>query len=228
MRKITLLLIITILLLAACAPPAAVPTATSLPNIETQQLNIAMAPSDTPEPPGRVIYDFQELFCQATWTNNGQNLVCPSDLYEENENGFISLANEVYMEGTLLERDSALMTRPSVNGSFYGIFGAYPPIHIQMGDQFRATIGCMDDAQTNNSCDVKFALEYYDTNGNYIGSEQTGWSWNETNDGHLTDINLDLSSLAGESVRFTLVVRDNGDPIGDYALWLHPQLWRTN
>ena len=70
-------------------------------------------------------------------------------------------------------------------------------------------------------------MEYYTENGAYIDSQQTGWYWNQTQDEATTDIAVDLSILAGQTVRLVLVVRDNGDPEGDYALWVEPQLWRT-
>jgi hypothetical protein len=77
-----------------------------------------------------------------------------------------------------------------------------------------------------DQCDVEYSLEYYDAAGNYFDSSITGWVWYETNDGEIHEIVADLSSLAGETVKLVLVVRDNGDATDDTALWLHPQLWR--
>lgn len=228
MRQLQAISVFAILAItAACAPAGA---ATSTPGPTALPATATLAPPATSAPTSmvpnaRVIYDFQELACQATWTNNGQNLPCPANIYEDNVGGYVSLANESYMEGTILERDSALETHPAFDGRFYGIFGAYPPISIVSGDEFRATIGCRDGVQRNN-CDVEFSLEYYDSNGNYVDSTVTGWRWNEIDDGQVHEIRVDLSALAGETVRLVLVVRDNGDPTDDNALWLHPQLWR--
>jgi hypothetical protein len=175
----------------------------------------------------QVIYDFQELHCQAKWTNNGQELPCPSNLYGDNLSGSVSIANESDMESIVLVGDSALMTYPAHDGSFRGIFGAYPPIMLQEGDEFRATIGCMGVTTPGDQCDVEYSLEYYDEEGNYVDSQITGWFWNETNDGVIHDIVVPFTGFGGRTLRLVLVVRDNGDPTDDTALWLHPQLWRV-
>lgn len=216
-------------LLAACAPvpaPAtAAPTAAAAP-IE--------APTVEPQPTAaedgptyQVIYDFQELHCQAKWTNNGQELPCPSNIYGDNLSGSVSIANESNMENIVLEGDSALMTYPAHDGSFRGIFGTYPPIMLQEGDQFRATIGCLGLTTPGDQCDVEYSLEYIDENGTYVDSQLTGWHWNETNDGVIHDIMVPFTGFGGRTLRLVLVVRDNGDATDDTALWLHPQLWRV-
>ena len=56
--------------------------------------------------------------------------------------------------------------------------------------------------------------------------QETGWRWDESYDGTTTNIAVDLTPLAGETVRFVLTVRDNGNPLGDYAIWFMPQIWR--
>ncbi len=230
-NKIALYLVIGVFLLSACSPAVAGPTTTSfitpVPATNTVEASPTSSPTETPAPSHLVIYDFQELHCQATWTNNGQNLPCTANIYDENLGGSVSIANESDMESITLVGDSALMTYPAHDGSFRGIFGAYPPISIVQGDEFRATIGCMGVTTEFDECDVEYSLEYYDANENYFDSQITGWFWNETNDGEIHEIVVDLSALAGQTVRLVLVVRDNGDPTDDTALWLHPQLWRS-
>ncbi len=227
MKKAEALLVLTtVLLLAACAPGAATPTQTVPPATTPLLPSETPSPAPTATPMGQIIYDFQELFCQANWKNSGQHLECPSSqTWLLPGNGYIGLMDLVTMEGTATENETALVTHPAENGSFLDIFGEFPPITIKAGDEFRATLACLD-GQEPQKCDVAFSLEYYDENGNYISSDQTGWTWNERQDGHVTNVNVDLSSLAGRTVRLTLAVRDNGDPTGDYAVWLHPQLWR--
>ena len=46
----------------------------------------------------------------------------------------------------------------------------------------------------------------YDANGGYV----------------YADVSLD--ELAGRTLQFLLVVRDNGDPVDDFALWIQPQI----
>jgi hypothetical protein len=233
MKTLTgMLLISTVFILAACGSAPAVPTAA--PVEPTATAMPTEAPTETAEsfpighkPDYQVIYDFQELHCQAHWTNSGQDLPCPSDIYEDNLSGSVSIANESDMENLVLVGDSALLTYPAHDGSFRGIFGAYPPITLQESDQFRATIGCLGATAAGDQCDVEFSLEYYDEQGNYVSSDKTGWRWNETNDGAVHEIMVPFIGYGGRTLRLVLVVRDNGDSTDDLALWLHPQLWRV-
>ena len=217
------------LLLAACAAPA--PTATQNLVPKTVPPNAAQEPSAKPQQPSAtdtaaavVVYDFMVHACEADWTNNGQTLACPSQSYGDIGPGYVEVRENTDVEGDI--RGTALLTHPSVNGSFFGIFGAFPPITIESGDQFRVTTSCVDQVEAVR-CDAVFSLEYYAENGTYMDAQLTGWQWSETNDGHATEVNINISSLAGQNVRLVLVVRDNGDPEGDYALWVHPQLFRA-
>lgn len=221
--KIFRLIIVSLLLAACAAPPAA--TAPVEPTLAP-----TAAPSETPTaaisaPKYQVIYDFQELFCQAEWTNNGRDIACPTN--PGSPGGSVSIsADGTDMENLVLNGDTALLTWPAHDGSFLAIFGAYPPITLQAGDEFRATIGCLGAPSPNDLCNVEFSLEYYDEQGNYVDSQITGWKWTEVNDGAVHEIVVPLSGFAGRTLRLVLVVRDNGDVTDDIALWLHPQLWR--
>ena len=42
----------------------------------------------------------------------------------------------------------------------------------------------------------------------------------------MTSIDIDLSSLAGQSVEFALVVQANGASNQDWAFWLNPHIRR--
>jgi len=213
--------------LVACSTPVPTDKQTLPPTPSaTQEPSASPAPSDTATPSETVIYDFMVHACEAVWTNNAQTLVCPSQSYGNIGSGYVEVRENTNIEGATELRGTALLTHPSANGTFLGIFGAFPPIIIESGDQFRATLSCVDQVEAV-FCDVEFALEYYTENGAYIDSQQTGWYWNQTQDEATTDIAVDLSILAGQTVRLVLVVRDNGDPEGDYALWVEPQLWRT-
>ena len=39
-------------------------------------------------------------------------------------------------------------------------------------------------------------------------------------------VDFPLDELAGQTVEFVLVIRDNDNPIGDNALWISPYIWR--
>lgn len=231
MKAVAASIILSCFILTACAPAPAVATSAPEPTaVPATEAPTVIAPTEQPiahKPTYQVIYDFQELYCQAKWTNNGQELPCPADDYTTSAAGVVSIANETDMESVTLVGDAALLTWPAHDGSFRGIFGTYPPIMLQEGDRFEATIGCMGVTTAGDECSVEYSLEYIDENGNYVDSSMTGWHWTETNDGVLHDIFVSFNGFGGRELRLVLVVRDEGDPTDDTALWLHPQLLRV-
>lgn len=231
MKAVAASLVLLCFILTACAPAPEVPTSapvepSAAPTDAPTQAPATETPPIAAQPQFQVIYDFQELYCQAKWTNNGQELPCPADDYTTSASGVVSIANEADMESIRLVGDAALLTWPAHDGSFRGIFGTYPAITLQENDTFRATIGCMGVTNPNDECSVEFSLEYIDEDGNYVDSQITGWHWNETSDGEIHDIVVPFIGYGGRTLQLVLVVRDNGDATDDTALWLHPQLWR--
>jgi len=91
---------------------------------------------------------------------------------------------------------------------------------VQSGDRFQATIGC-EYGSTN--CYTTYRLDYQ------IGSGaiRTFWTFRERYEGLTYSANLDLSSLAGQDVRFILVISAYGSPAGDRALWGNPIIARA-
>ncbi len=49
-------------------------------------------------------------------------------------------------------------------------------------------------------------------------------SWREVYEGQYRTVNVDLSSLAGNDVKFILTVLANGSANADRALWLAPRI----
>jgi len=68
-------------------------------------------------------------------------------------------------------------------------------------------------------CD--FRLDYRNN-----GQVRTLASWHEIYEGQFYPVDLDLGSLAGETVKFILVVSANGSQNNDNAIWLHPHIIR--
>jgi hypothetical protein len=69
-------------------------------------------------------------------------------------------------------------------------------------------------------CNVTFKLQYQLDGGPFV----TLWEGDETYDGTLSEIDVDLSSLAGKDVEFNLTVEANGSAEGDQAFWLVPRI----
>ncbi len=88
---------------------------------------------------------------------------------------------------------------------------------MKAGDHFLAIVGCEYNAK---DCNVKFQLDYQIDNG----AITTLATWSETYDDTFRHVDVDLSSLAGKSVKFILTVMANGSATGDRALWLAPRI----
>ena len=97
------------------------------------------------------------------------------------------------------------------------ISGLYPEFTVQAGDRFKAVIGCR---YNGTACNVKFQLNYRDSGGTLHPLGE----WTEVYDGNLTHLDVDLSPLAGQTVRFVLAVLANGSSAQDWAVWLFPRI----
>ena len=101
------------------------------------------------------------------------------------------------------------------------IAGWYPAYRVQNGDRFLSDIGCLVDSR---SCDVTFYLDY-EVHGQPARNLS---SWHEVYDRQLTRAEVDLSSLAGQSVTFILRVENNaGAAAAANAIWLAPSIRRS-
>jgi hypothetical protein len=160
-------------------------------------------------------YNFADNYCAASWENNANALSCPGT--GGDPNGFVVKLNTPVMENGTTEDEPGLLTVPQ--DTYDGIIsGQYPAFKIQPGDRFRAIVNCQYDSK---KCDVVFRLDYKNN-----GQIKTLASWHEIYEGKYYPVDLDLSSLAGETVKFILVVNANGAQKNDNALWLNPQIIR--
>ena len=179
----------------------------------------------TPEP-GAVAFDFITTVCQASWSNSSVYLPCPGDLNYK-EAGYIGVLESTALDNGIQLSASSLLTIPAQDGSATGITGRYPPFTVQKGDRFKTALGCMSSPE--GTCDLVYALEYYDSNGGYhelAGAENLDGIAVSEPGGSLLLVDFPLDELAGQTVEFVLVIRDNDNPIGDNALWISPYIWR--
>jgi len=162
-------------------------------------------------------YDFASNVCSAKWRNKKNDLPCPGA--DGAGSGFAYLMSAPKMEDGKV-RGIGLLTHPKmVNDGV--ITGKYPGINIQTGDHFKALIGCLHEA---NDCDMIFKLEYQ------IGSDplKSLGQWREVYDGSYYPIDIDLSFLSGQKVKFILSILANGSSHEDYGLWVNPQITRQS
>jgi hypothetical protein len=133
--------------------------------------------------------------------------------------GFVRYKNDAILEGGS-QPAKILETHPEWTNDGY-ISGLYEPYTVQPGEHFFATIGFIA-TDANGSCgigNVVFLLKYEDN-----GAIHTLDSWTKSCDGHLLNVDVDLSSIAGKTVRFKLEVHANGDSSQDWAVWVRPEV----
>jgi len=158
-------------------------------------------------------YDFTSNVCAAQWRSGAGTLPCPG--LDGDANGFV-----LRLDAPLQEDGSTsgpgLITFPQriYNGYIQGI---YPTFTVQPGDRFQTTVGC----EFGSYCGVAFRLDYMTT---ATGSVNNFVTWREQNERHYSNLNVDLTPLAGRSVRFVLTILALGTSNGDRALWGAPRI----
>jgi len=161
-------------------------------------------------------YDFTANAASATWTSGAGALGFPGT--DGSANGFALKKDVPKFENGMDSAQAGLLFAPNnvTNGYIQAI---YPAFRVQSGDRFQSTIGCEYGA---TSCYVAYRLDYQ------IGSGPvyTYWTFREKYEGWTYNVNLNLSPLAGQDVKFILVVSAYGSPSGDRALWGNPIISR--
>jgi hypothetical protein len=173
---------------------------------EASPADLTVSATDT------VVYDFVANYCSATWSSGAGTLPCPGTA--GSASGYVIKVDSPKLENGTIDTSPGLVVSPqAVSGGY--IQGIFPAFNVQYGDRFQSIVNCTFDAK---SCYVLFRLDYK------IGSGpvQTFWHFKERNEGWFYRANLNLSSLAGQSVQFILYMADVpglGVPSGDQAMW---------
>ncbi len=162
-----------------------------------------------------IAYSFAAQYCKADWENRSGALPCPGA--QGDANGFVVKLTAPVMENGATENEPALLVSPQDKNNGV-ISGQYPAIVVKAGDRFRTIVNCQ---YGSNKCDVIFRLDYKNN-----GVVKTLASWREVYEGQYYPVDLDLSGLAGETVKFILIVGANGENNQDNALWLNPHILR--
>lgn len=162
-------------------------------------------------------YDFTAKANEAAWSSGSGALTFPGT--DGNANGFGLSQPNPKLESGVTSAQAGLLFAPNNVTNGY-IQASYPAFRVQSGDRFQATIGCEQGA---TNCYVAYSLNYQIGNG----PVKTFWTFREKYEGWTYNVNLDLSSLANQDVKFTLVVSAYGSPVGDRALWVNPIIARV-
>ena len=162
-------------------------------------------------------YDFTANAASAAWSSGAGALTFPGT--DGSANGFALKKDKPKFENGIESAQAGLLFAPNnVNNGY--IQAIYPAFKVQSGDRFQATIGCEYGATT---CYVAYRLDYQIGSG----AVKTFWTFREKYEGWTYNANLDLSSLAGQDVKFILVISAYGSPTGDRALWGNPIIARA-
>ena len=167
-------------------------------------------------PVGAGGYDFVANACAAEWKSYAGILPCPGT--DRDRKGFVVPQNSTQLEDGTMGPAPSLLVGPEYKYNGY-IQGFYPRFTVQPGDHFRANVGCA----YGSNCYVTFMLQYMTDTG-WIG---TLWSWREGNEGRTNVAEIDLTPLAGRSVRFILTLLATGYATNDRAVWTAPYIVRT-
>ncbi len=162
-------------------------------------------------------FDLATNMCDAKWQNGlGAVLNCPGN--QNDSSGFVQYLAAPKLEDGSTDDESTLWITPQriTDGQ---ISGEYPAFTVQNGDRFRAYIGCM---YNNAKCNAKLSLRYRDAGGTVHTLE----TWTETYDQKVNFVEVNLNSLAGQTVKFILVVETAGSAEGDSVFWLTPHIYR--
>lgn len=162
-------------------------------------------------------YDFNVKAAEATWTsgtgkNKENDLTFGGDVADPNGTATV-------VEGVVLENKNTsgkiLLNIPKRTDNGY-IQGVYPAYLVQPGDHLKGRVGFMIPSGSGVCGDGKLKFEVHYQLGE--NTKKLG-EWTATCDGTLTPIDIDLTSLKGNSVKFVLVVRSVGPFLDNFGVW---------
>jgi hypothetical protein len=159
-------------------------------------------------------FDFLMNSCAARWYNDDGPLPCPQP--SGSETGFAIYLDSPRLENGQQENEPGLLVKPQMKTDGW-LRGEYPLFAVEPGHHLKSVVGCL---HSSPKCDVIFQVNYLNSD-NQI---QTLWETREIYEGSLTDVDIDLTPLAGQKIRFILTVLSNGSSLDDNAVWLLPRI----
>ena len=160
-------------------------------------------------------FDLVSQICSAQWLSNNVPQPCPGPRSEA-QNAITLVTTPTLEDGITLSNPAIMISPVKQNGSVRGI---YPEYLVQPGDHFRAIASC----EVNSiSCSALFRVRYQDASNAIVDL----WAVGEFYDHKYTQIDIDISALAGQKVKFILDVTPlNTDP-GNHVFWASPGIYR--
>lgn len=157
-------------------------------------------------------FDLYTRATEATWANAVGALTFGGP--DTNVSGFAMYRNNQPLEDGTNPAKILEMYPQMVNDG--EITGLYPSYTVVTGEHFKAKIGFLSSC-TGGS--VKFLLKYKEA-----GVLKPLTDWTDTCDAVLKDVDFDITSIAGKTVQFALIVQANGPADQDKAVWISPRV----
>jgi hypothetical protein len=163
---------------------------------------------------GDYVYDLARDYCAAVWWSATGRTPCPG--FIDSPDGFVQLVSSADLENRR-ENEPTLWVHPNEDDDGF-IEGRYPSYKVEDGDHFKAWVGCLQDYKR---CNLTFYLDYEDSRGRRYRLD----SWDETLDGQVSSIDLDLSHISGERIQLILGVQTNNANQDDsQGFWFVPRI----
>ena len=189
-------------------------TQTSEPTSEPTIEPIAVIPFNAPSLE-TLTYDMVSQICSAQWLINNVQQPCPGPS-SETQNSISLVTLPTLEDGSMLINPAIMISPSNTNGSIQGI---YPEYLVEPGDHFRAIASC----EANSiSCSALLRVSYQDSSNAITDL----WAVGEFYDQKYTQIDIDLSALAGQKVKFIL----DGTPLNtdpdNHVFFASPGIYR--
>ncbi|HEU0296915.1 MAG TPA: NBR1-Ig-like domain-containing protein, partial [Anaerolineales bacterium] len=163
-----------------------------------------------------VAFDFVANAPYAQWKSGAGALPFPGT--SGDTRGYALKVDSPRLEDSSVDPQPALLTVPQNKTDGY-IQATYPEFLVQQGDRLRLLVNCAYNA---TGCYVTFRVDYMTSNG----VVNTLWKFKEKYEGKVYRASIDLDFLAGQNVKFILMVLASGSASGDQAMWGAPRILR--
>jgi len=166
--------------------------------------------------PASVGLDFVASMCApgTSWSSGAGALACPGT--SGNASGYELQVTNPQLENGTTDTAPGLLTVPQNIANGY-IMGTYPEYTVKSGDHFKSIVNCQYGA---TGCDVFFQLQYQVG----AGVVTPYWQFHERYEGLYYRTDVDLSPLAGQTVKFILRVVNSPSTVNGLALWGAPRI----
>ena len=166
------------------------------------------------------VYDFAAQAPFAKWGTEASGTRPFPGVYGDPD-GFVQTVDRPVLETGIPANGKGILMSPPAEYNEH-IYGIYPVYTVKPGDHFQAFIGC---EYGSPKCEVKFVLQYQNPEG---GGTRSFWNQIKRYKNSFTWVDLNLSSLAGKTVSFILLVRPMGVTTWDKAVWVNPVIVNSN